>query len=416
MIAKAGWCRGIAVLVVLLEAACKGRESGRRAPEPSRPVRAAPPAAPAAPPDSAALADSVALAGWQRFDFARDTVRASDLDSLSAERRALVRGIVFGRHGRVFKDEEIQDYLAGRSWYHPRADFDNDELNDVERHNLDVIRESETRSHPSIELGDMRFYRERRIAADQLEGRSTAELRILAAEVEAVHGRRFDDDPWLAAYFGERYWYRPVDGYDGSQLSEIERANLETIRTTMKRDRRLVLAPGDMGHFQRSEIREKMLHGLGLYELRLLRNEVYARRGMRFRTSWLARYFDAFEWYRPAADFGEPALSPVEDHNVRLIVAYESRLHEALASAPLDTVLLSGLFLEDARLLRYEIYARHGKVFPQRRLQGYFASLPWYQPNPGYREADLSEVERRNAALILAYEKGAMSAMDAFEG
>ena len=73
-------------------------------------------------------------------------------------------------------------------------------------------------------------------------------------------------------------------------------------------------------------------------------------------------------------------------------------------------------FLEDARKLRQEIYARHGKVFKDRWLQKYFQSFDWYKPNPRYSDAVLSAVERQNVASIAAYEKKATSVMDAIEG
>ncbi len=63
-----------------------------------------------------------------------------------------------------------------------------------------------------------------------------------------------------------------------------------------------------MGLFQESPISAPMLHGLNLYELRLLRNEIYARHGARFRTGWLQDYFNDQPWYQPRLASGEPAL------------------------------------------------------------------------------------------------------------
>src|SRR5260370_160423 len=75
------------------------------------------------------------------------------------------------------------------------------------------------------------------------------------------------------------------------------------------------------------------------------------------------------EWYQADSTFREPALLPVEHQNVETIVAYENRIHEQLSGRAIDPDLLRGLYLEDARKLRDEIYARHGKVFPNRWLQ-----------------------------------------------
>jgi hypothetical protein len=167
-----------------------------------------------------------------------------------------------------------------------------------------------------------------------------------------------------------------------------------------------------MEQFQETPITADLLKGLSLFELRLLRNEVYARHGMRFHTSWLQEHFDAEPWYRPREDFGEPKLSAVELRNVDLIVKAEQGLHDDLAVKPLSQATINGLFLEDARKLRNEIYARHGLVFKDRWLDSYFRSMSWYHPDPSYREAKLTDIERRNVNTLLVYERSAKKAAD----
>ena len=158
---------------------------------------------------------------------------------------------------------------------------------------------------------------------------------------------------------------------------------------------------------QVTPITAELLHGLSLRELRLLRNEVYARRGKRFRTKWIQRYFDAEDWYRPHKDFGEPALSPIEAKNVATIVLAENSLHDSLNTKPLDAAMLTNMFLEDARKLREEIYARRGKIFEDHWTDDYFRSFKWYKPDPEFAAKSLSTLEKRNVATLLAYEKNA---------
>jgi len=171
-----------------------------------------------------------------------------------------------------------------------------------------------------------------------------------------------------------------------------------------------------MEHFENRLVTEEMLRGLSLHELRLLRNEIYARRGRQFRTEWLAQYFWSQPWYEAREDNKEPELSETEQKNIQTIVAYENKIKESLSTTPVTEALFEGMFLEDARKLRNEIYARHGKVFKDRWLQGYFKSFSWYKPNPKYSDAALTAVERQNAAAIAAYEKKATSVLDAVEG
>ncbi|MCA1591105.1 MAG: YARHG domain-containing protein [Acidobacteria bacterium] len=360
--------------------------------------------------------DAGAMGKWESFDFAKQAVTRTQLKDVSLDDLKLLRGLIFGRHGRVFKDFEIKAYLSERPWYKPNPDFRNSSLNETERANLDLIREAEAKLHDNIEPGDMRWWQSRAFNAKQLGEHTGAEWHILRAEVEAIHGKRFDDEPWLQQYFEDRYWYQPDANYQLKRLSETERRNLTTIDAAQKKQRNVALSPGDMEHFQNAEIREELLRGLGLYELRLLRNEVYARRGRQFRTEWLAQYFGSQPWYEPREDRSEPELSAVEKKNIETIVRYENRLKEDLSAKPVSKALLEGLFLEDARKLRSEIYARHGKVFKDRWLQKYFASFDWYKPNPRYTDAALTQVERRNIASILAYEKKASSLADIVEG
>ncbi len=365
---------------------------------------------------SFAAQDTDAMKSWEQFDFAKQTVKRDQLKDVSLEDLKLLRGIVFGRHGRVFKDFEIKSYLHERAWYKPDPNFQNSSLNATERANLDLIREMEAKLHENIEPGDMRWWQSRAFTAKQLGEHTGAEWHILRAEVEAIHGKNFNDEPWLQQYFDDRYWYKPAATYDPKVLTETERRNLLTLNTAQKKQRHVALSPGDMEHFQNAEIKEEMLRGLGLYELRLLRNEVYARRGRQFRTEWLMSYFGDQPWYEPVADSTEPALSPVEKKNVETIVAYENRIKAELSTKPVPKSLLDNLFLEDARKLRNEIYARHGKVFKDKWLQKYFASFDWYKADAKYTDAALSPVERQNVAAILVYEKKATSVADAVEG
>jgi YARHG domain-containing protein len=67
---------------------------------------------------------------------------------------------------------------------------------------------------------------------------------------------------------------------------------------------------------------------------------------------------------------------------------------------------LRGIRPEDARLLRNEIYARHGRRFRDPVLQRYFAGFARYKPNDQFRETQLNATERKNAELISQYEHG----------
>jgi YARHG domain len=357
-----------------------------------------------------------AIKAWESFNFADRTIAAADIAALSIDNLKLVRGIVFGKHGRVFKDPEIRRFLESRAWYKAAPDFDNAKLNDTERRNLDVIRDAEARKHLQVEPGDMRFYKTRALTIKKLGYHTSAEWTVLAAEVEAIHGKRFEDTAWLQQYFDERYWYRAADRYDPKSLTDVERKNLQLIESVRKQQRRVAIAPGDMELFENKLITEQMLRGLSLHELRLLRNEVYARHGRIFRTDWLSQYFFSQPWYDPKEDFKDEEISGNDKTNIETIVKYETMVHDQISKKPITRALLEGLFLEDVKKMREEIHARHGKVFKDPWTQKYFASLDWYKPNPNYSDASLSDVEKKNLVVIAGYEKKAVTMMSTIEG
>jgi hypothetical protein len=353
---------------------------------------------------------------WQNFDFSKTALKSADLVPVPLEDLKLMRGIVFGRHGRVFKDAEIGTYLKAQNWYKANPDFQNSMLNATENRNLDLIRDAEASKHKTVQPGDMRYWRSRTLTTRKLGLHSGAEWRVLRAEVEAIHGKRFSE-PWLQQYFDERYWYKPSDKYDPKALSALEQKNLLTIEAAQKKSRKLALAPGDMELFENKLISAQMLHGLSLNELRLLRNEVYARHGRQFQAPWLSQYFFSQPWYQPDENFKDEELTGPDKQNVETIVAYEKKIHDELASKPIPRSLLDGLFVEDAVKMRQEISARRGKVFTKEPwFQTYFESFAWYKANPDFTDTQLTDLEKRNIATIAAYEKKAVSAASVIEG
>src|SRR5437773_6182852 len=199
---------------------------------------------------------------WETFNFAKNSVTPADIKPLTLDDLKLVRGIVFGKHGRVFKDPDIRRYLESRDWYKASSDFSNSSLNNTERANLDVIRIAEAEQHETVQPGDMRLWEDRALTRKKLGTHTNAEWTVLASEIEAIHGRRFDDTPWLQQYFAERYWYRAADNYNPKSLNDTERKNLALIDLIRKQQRKVAIAPGDMELFEDKLIAETMLRGL----------------------------------------------------------------------------------------------------------------------------------------------------------
>ena len=90
---------------------------------------------------------------WQTVNFSKQKLTKTQIAKLDIEQLQILRGIVFGKRGRIFKEKTIQDYLTKQSWYKPKENFSNDVLTKTERDNLDVIRLAEAAVHDSSSAG-----------------------------------------------------------------------------------------------------------------------------------------------------------------------------------------------------------------------------------------------------------------------
>lgn len=54
--------------------------------------------------------------------------------------------------------------------------------------------------------------------------------------------------------------------------------------------------------------------------------------------------------------------------------------------------------------LRNEIYARYGRAFKNAKLRAHFQSQSWYREVPTFNDQYLTDVDRRNLALIQSFE------------
>src|ERR1044072_7842920 len=115
-----------------------------------------------------AVAQQDTMETLKGLDFGKTSIKQVQAQKLAMEDLKLLRGIIFGRHGRVFKDNDIKVYLEEQPWYKPNPDFNNSMLNNVERRNLDVIRIAEAAKHETIQPGDMRYWRVRPITPRKL--------------------------------------------------------------------------------------------------------------------------------------------------------------------------------------------------------------------------------------------------------
>lgn len=356
---------------------------------------------------------------FDKFDFATRRLTPAALKGLhedeNADDFALLRGVVFGKHGRVFKEQSIQQYLAKQPWYKPSKAFSNSVLTKIERDNLDTIRITEAEKHDFVEPGDMRIWRAKLIPDDKLRDYSSAEITILAAEVEAIHGKTFSEE-WLQNYFNDRYWYKGDPNYDPTALTDTERKNIARLTAEKDKQHKTAIEIGEMDHFQNVALTEDKLAGLTLLDIRILREEFYARHGKKFDEPGIRDYFNWRDWYKVAKNQAAIKLNPTEQQNVDLLYKAEWKIRESLATTPITDETLGGMFAEDLRVLRNEVYARHGRVFKDPKLQKYFESQAWYKANPEFKDDQLNQIESDNLKKIVEAETSATSKFAEAEG
>lgn len=179
------------------------------------------------------------------------------------------------------------------------------------------------------------------------------------------------------------------------------------------------------------------LTNLTPWELKVARNEIYARHGRPFKYADLKCYFQGKSWYRVNSRFSDKLLNTYEQKNVVKILNYEKQIHSPITTKDMgcnyskhqdnsqpssesygsDYVIpdsgqralssgdLSGLSPWQLKVARNEIYARHGRPFKFNDLRCYFESQSWYSVNPNYSDKLLNNFEQKNAVKILNYEK-----------
>ncbi len=149
-------------------------------------------------------------------------------------------------------------------------------------------------------------------------------------------------------------------------------------------------------------------------ELRLARNEIFARHGYIFDSEDLQQYFQQQEWYTPDPNY-DGSLSEVEKNNAEWLLGMEEAWGNESPDLTgfvfpdsnlrkLSALEVGSLSESEIRLARNEIFARHGHVFQSEDLQRHFQQQPWYQPNPLY-DGSLNEIETYNVELLMEIEE-----------
>ena len=158
---------------------------------------------------------------------------------------------------------------------------------------------------------------------------STAEITYIDEDLGLASGESEDEYYYLGAVF---------DFMDGAMIAsaqiiektsdyDLELEDLECQPWTAADEAVLNEYIFPESHFQ--YLKKWELEGLSKEELKIARNEIYARHGRMFQDDSLQAYFNSCSWYTPSIapeDFKESMLNEVEIENRDLIVSYEKEM------------------------------------------------------------------------------------------
>lgn len=80
----------------------------------------------------------------------------------------------------------------------------------------------------------------------------------------------------------------------------------------------------------------------------------------------------------------------------------------------LNKSIVEDLSKNEIFVLRNLIFAKHGYIFKNVKLNNFFQQQSWYVPNRTYNLNDLSEIEKKNIDLLKRYEKNAIEYIRVF--
>jgi len=140
-------------------------------------------------------------------------------------------------------------------------------------------------------------------------------------------------------YFGWRY----LAGKFSSQTKKASPSPVVTVTVTASASAAPTVTPslstskvisGDyvISDSDTRVIQEAELVNLSPWQLKVARNEIYARHGRPFVHKDLQCYFATKSWYKIDENFTESSLSTIENRNVAIIQAYEEKINSPMAS------------------------------------------------------------------------------------
>ena len=224
-----------------------------------------------------------------------ERIGSDDLRGLSDSDIRIARNEIYARHGLIFRSDDLNEYFSGQPWYHgTETDADSIVLTPLEQENLETI-----------------------IAYEELKGNyedAPEEEETSAPDVgDAIV--TYEDD------FGEDAGDGLTEELPEEEVVFDEDLTDETVSGPPEEDSGWILPDSS-----EKKLRAADLKKLSAEDLRLARNEIYARHGLLFQSEDLVSYFSEKEWYEGTVeDEDQITLSEIEQDNIALIKKYEKK-------------------------------------------------------------------------------------------
>lgn len=197
-----------------------------------------------------------------------------------------MRNTPFARRGHTFRRPWLVAYFASKPWYRAERTIEIDALPALERSNIDAI----TRYDVGLSRGALERMRVELVARD-------------------ARGERRDGDDVEAVLLGTRLGARVTLANAGSGGAAGADPTVTALEDPSRLDSLLTV----------DELRR-----LSRRDLRILRNQIYARRGRTFRTGLMREYFATAAWYQPNAAYTDALLTQMDRDNIRMIQSVEA--------------------------------------------------------------------------------------------
>lgn len=81
------------------------------------------------------------------------------------------------------------------------------------------------------------------------------------------------------------------------------------------------------------------LAGKSIWELKIMRNEIFARHGYKFKSDDMREYFNKQKWYKPQYDDVTSKLTEIENANIKMIKQYEDNLQKEKSSPKISELM-----------------------------------------------------------------------------